>query len=135
MKVKGSCHCRKITYEAEVDPEKVNLCNCTDCQVLTGGPYRVGVPAPAATFQLLSGSPKHYIKTADSGTKRKHAFCPDCGAPVYSCAIENPTTYALRIGCLDQRALLAPRREIWRRSQVPWSHDLRNLPGVDAQTG
>ena len=134
MKVQGSCHCRKIAYEAEVDPEKVNLCNCLDCQTLTGGPYRVGVPAPAATFRLLCGEPKYYIKTtAESGTKRKHAFCPDCGTPVFACAIEDPTTYSLRVGGLEQRSQLAPKREIWRRSAVPWSKDLRHLPGVEKQ--
>jgi hypothetical protein len=32
LKVEGSCHCGQITYEAEVDPDRVGLCNCTDCQ-------------------------------------------------------------------------------------------------------
>ena len=36
MKVTGSCHCGQITYEAEVDPETVRVCHCTDCQKLTG---------------------------------------------------------------------------------------------------
>jgi hypothetical protein len=36
MKVHGACHCGQIRYEAEVDPQKVNLCNCSDCQVLSG---------------------------------------------------------------------------------------------------
>jgi len=31
MKVQGACHCGRIKYEAEVDPERVSLCNCTDC--------------------------------------------------------------------------------------------------------
>ncbi|CCV10081.1 hypothetical protein MESS4_120202 [Mesorhizobium sp. STM 4661] len=26
MKVDGGCHCGAITYEAEVDPEKVSIC-------------------------------------------------------------------------------------------------------------
>jgi hypothetical protein len=49
MKVNGSCHCAQITYEAEVDPQHVSLCNCTDCQVLTGSACRVSVPTPAAS--------------------------------------------------------------------------------------
>ena len=39
MKVHGSCHCGRITYEATIDPEKVSLCNCTDCQVFTGSAF------------------------------------------------------------------------------------------------
>ena len=41
MKVKGTCHCGEITYEAEVDPEKVAVCYCTDCQTMTGGTCHV----------------------------------------------------------------------------------------------
>ncbi len=90
MKVEGRCHCGRITYEAIVDPAKVSICHCTDCQMLTGSAYRASVPAPRDTFVLRSGQPKVYVKTADSGTRRAHAFCPDCGTPVYSSAISDP---------------------------------------------
>jgi hypothetical protein len=39
---------------------------------------------------MLSGMPKTYIKTAESGNKRLHAFCGTCGTPIYSSAVENP---------------------------------------------
>jgi hypothetical protein len=35
MRVDGGCHCGKITYEADIDPDKAGLCHCTDCQTLT----------------------------------------------------------------------------------------------------
>jgi hypothetical protein len=92
LKVEGACHCGKISYEADVDPDTVTICHCTDCQKLTGTVYRVGIPAPAKTF-VLKGEPKTFVKTAESGTKRVHAFCPECGTPVYSAAISNPTHY------------------------------------------
>jgi len=133
MNVQGGCHCGRISYEAEVDPERVTMCHCTDCQMLSGSAYRVSVPAPSATFRLLSGEPKSYIKTAESGAKRLHAFCPDCGTPVYSCAIVDPPTYSLRIGCLRQRAELAPRKQIWHRSALAWAEHTENLPSMDRQ--
>lgn len=132
MRVTGRCHCGAITYEAEVDPAKVSICHCTDCQMLTGSAYRASVPAPRDTFVLRSGRPKVYVKTADSGTRRAHAFCPDCGTPVYSSAISDPPTYSLRVGCLDRRAELAPKKQIWCRSAVPWS---MNLEGVERIAG
>jgi hypothetical protein len=134
MKVNGSCHCGRIQYEAEVDPERVSLCHCTDCQTLSGSPYRASVPAPAATFRLLSGKPKAYVKIAESGSRRRHAFCPDCGAPVSSSDdSDHPPSYSLRIGCLAQRAQLAPKRRIWCKSEVPWSQDVRAVPGIERQ--
>ena len=133
MKVEGRCHCGSIRYEAQVDPSKVTICHCTDCQTLSGSPYRASVPAAAATFKLRSGSPKTYIKTADSGAKRCHAFCADCGSPVYSCAVSDPPFYSLRVGCLAQRAQLPPGKQIWCQSAVGWSMNVDAVQKVGRQ--
>ncbi len=131
MKVAGSCHCGRIRYEATANPEQVTVCHCTDCQMLSGTGYRVGVPVARDSFVLLAGQPKTYVKTADSGTKRIHSFCPDCGTPVYSRAIEDPPPfYTLRVGCLSQRAELPPRRQIWCGSALPWSSSLAGVPST-----
>ena len=134
MKVDGSCHCGQITYEAEVDPERVRVCNCTDCQVLTGSAFRVSVAVRAQTFRLLTGRPKVYVKTGDSGAKRRHAFCPNCGAPVTASAdSDDPPTYSLRIGCLAQKAELPPRRRFWCKSALAWAQDISSVPGIEGQ--
>jgi len=133
MHVQGRCHCGQITYEADVDPAEVSACHCTDCQMLCGSAYRVSVRAPSETFRLLTGQPRTYVKVADSGARRVHAFCGDCGTPTYACAPDDPPTYSLRVGCLDQRETLGPRRQIWYRSAVPWSQDLHSVPQVDRQ--
>lgn len=134
MKVQGSCHCGQITYEAEVDPEKVSLCNCTDCQMLTGSAFRLSVPAPAATYRLLTGKPKVYVKTADSGTKRRHSFCPNCGTPVSAAAdSDTPPFYSLRVGCLRERHDLPPKRQIWCKSALEWAQDVSGVPGIPGQ--
>ena len=44
MKVDGACHCGAITVEGEIDPERVTICHCTDCQTSTGSAFRVSVP-------------------------------------------------------------------------------------------
>ena len=71
MKVHGRCHCGELVYEAEVDPARVSICHCTDCQILTGTAYRVSVPARAGDFHILSGVPKIYVKTAESGNRAR----------------------------------------------------------------
>ncbi|MBS0448879.1 MAG: GFA family protein [Proteobacteria bacterium] len=134
MKVQGSCHCRRITYEGEVDPARVTLCNCTDCQMLTGSAFRVSVRAPAATFRLLTGTPTGYVKIADSGERRRHSFCPDCGTPVYATAdTSDPPGYSLRVGCLAQKADLPPRQRLWCISALEWAQDVSDIPGLDRQ--
>lgn len=129
LSVTGGCHCGAIRFAAEVDPQRVTLCHCTDCQQLSGGPYRATAPAAAESFQLLSGEPAIYIKTADSGAKRRQAFCRDCGTPIYAAALEDTASYSLRLGTLDQRQALPPKRQIWRASRLGWGDDLSGVRG------
>lgn len=63
--------------------------------------------------------------------ERAHAFCPDCGTPVYACAVVDLPAYSLRIGCLDRRHELRPRAQQWCGSALPWSSDLRDVPRVE----
>ena len=134
MQVQGSCHCRNVSYEAEIDPDKVNLCNCTDCQMLTGTAFRVSVRAPRSGFRLLKGELTAYVKTADSGTRRRHSFCRTCGTPVYATAdMDDPPIYALRVGCLRQRASLPPKTRSWLKSALAWAQNVSGIPGVEGQ--
>jgi hypothetical protein len=133
MKVAGNCHCGQITFEADIDAERVRVCHCTDCQTLTGSAYRTNVPVTGESFVLKSGEPKVYIKTADSGNKRAQAFCPECGTPIYSAIPGDPSSYSLRIGTLDRRAELLPSIQIWCRSALPWSADLGGVSQREQQ--
>jgi hypothetical protein len=134
MKVHGRCHCGQITYEADLDPNMVGVCNCTDCQMLTGTAFRVSARVAGDKFRLLTGNPKSYVKVAESGNRRVHSFCPDCGTPVFARPFEDPpATYSLRIGCLDERANLPPKMQIWCASALPWATTIADLPGRDRQ--
>lgn len=133
MRVQGRCHCGEIAYEATVDASRVGICHCTDCQMLTGSAYRATVPASKEEFVLRTGKPKTYLKTAESGAKRIHAFCPNCGSPVYSAAASDPQTYSLRVGCLQQRTELLPSKQQWCQSALPWVLDLSSIRQVRRQ--
>jgi hypothetical protein len=127
MKIEGGCHCGSITYEAEVDPAKVAVCHCTDCQTLSGSAFRTVVPAAKEALKLR-GQPKVYVKTAESGAKRVQAFCPDCGTPIYSSAVGDAPVFNIRVGTSRQRAQLRPNAQIWFRSALDWVADLASVP-------
>lgn len=128
MHITGRCHCGSISFTAEIDPAQVVLCHCSDCQVLSGAPFRAIVSAPMASF-VLCGSPETCLRTAASGNRRAQVFCPDCGAPLFARAAEHPSTVVIRLGCVDQRALLKPSRQVWQHSAMPWLDGLADLPG------
>jgi hypothetical protein len=136
MKVDGACFCGSIRIEAEVDPEKVTICHCTDCQTATGTAFRVSVPTPGKNFKI-SGTPTIHVKTAESGNRRAQAFCPTCGSPLYSTAPDDGPKdfYVLRVGILHQRDQLMPRRQIWFRSAQRWLAGLGDLPKTETQQG
>jgi hypothetical protein len=127
MKIEGGCHCGAVRYEAEADPEKAGICHCTDCQALSGSPYVAYIPVPAATFRLLQGKPKVYVKVAASGNRRAQAFCPECGSRLWAAAEKDTPVYNLRLGGVRQRAQLAPRAQVWCQSALPWSMDLNTV--------
>ncbi len=134
MKIDGRCHCGIITFEAQVDPEKVVVCHCTDCQTLSGSAFRTVALTQENTFRLLSGAPKVYIKTSDSGAKREQSFCPECGTPIYSGTVgEGPKVHGVRVGAVRQRNELVPKRQLWCRSSQPWLADLNSVRKVETQ--
>jgi hypothetical protein len=127
MQVDGGCHCGKITYEADIDPDKAGLCHCTDCQTLTSSAFSLFVPVAKENFRLR-GEPRVYVKTAESGNRRAQAFCPECGTRIYASAEKDPLVFNLRLGTVRQRAALSPRAQIWCRSALPWVNGLSSVP-------
>ncbi|MEX2201144.1 MAG: GFA family protein [Dongiaceae bacterium] len=142
MRIDGGCHCGRITYRAEIDPELVSICHCTDCQTLSGTAFRVAVRTPEESFELLSGTPKTYVRIADSGNKRAQVFCGDCGAHLYATSVsergsegvgKGSKLFGLRVGTIHQRNQLPPKRQIWCRSAQGWLGDIPGLPRTETQ--
>ncbi len=130
MRIDGQCHCGLITYEAEIDPLAVSICHCTDCQRLTGSPYRVTVLCSGDQVRLTGSRPKIYARKGDNGCTRFQHFCPDCGSPLFTSGEgDEADDWGIRWGSVRQREQLKPVRQIWCRSAVPWINDLGGLPG------
>ena len=127
MKVDGSCHCGAITFEATINPAAAFVCHCSDCQKMSGSAFRVSAPAAAEDFNITRGSPKVYVKTAESGKRRAQGFCGDCGTSIYSADAENTKMYMLRLGSIHQCADIVPLAQSWCRSALPWTQDLSAL--------
>jgi len=134
MKIDGGCHCGQVTYEAEIDPENVGICHCTDCQALSASAFRTIVMVPGADFKVLSGEPKVYVKVGDSGKARQQAFCGNCGSAIYATSVgDGPKVYAIRLGTARQRDRLVPKVQYWSRSALPWLSELDAVPRVETQ--
>lgn len=130
MKINGGCHCGNIQYKAEIDENKVILCHCTDCQQMSGAPFR-GIVVTTGDKFSLTGNLKAYIKeTANSGNPRTQSFCPECGTHIYATSVEklgidepvdrSKKMYNVRLGTVQQKDKLKPTMEIWCDSREAW---------------
>jgi hypothetical protein len=130
MHVDGRCHCGLVTYEAEIDPQAVSVCHCTDYQSLTGSPYRVTVICTGEQIRMTGKPPKIYAKTGDNRRTRFQHFCTECGSPLFTSGEGNEADdWGIRWGSIRQRDRLKPARQIWCRSAVAWINEVAGLPG------
>lgn len=134
MKVEGQCHCGAIQYRAELEPENVGICHCNDCQSLSATAFRtIGMVKPGK-FEIIEGSPKLYIKIAESGNRRQQAFCDRCGSGLYATSDDDgPKTHNIRMGTVKQRDQFQPQFQLWCRSAQSWLVDLNTPDKRDRQ--
>ena len=136
MEIDGACLCGQITYQADIRPERVVICHCTDCQTQSGTTFRTIVSVAPENFRLTSGDLKFYERRGDSGARRVLGFCPDCGTSIYGAPPEGEAgILSLRVGAIRQRDVLRPMVQVWCRSAQPWLSDLDAVPRIDTQPG
>ena len=128
MQITGRCHCGEVTYQAQVDENKVFNCHCTDCQIISGAPFRTVVMSMPDAVTFTGATPKEYIKIAESGNQRAQGFCANCGTALYATSVgEGERIYGLRLGAVEQAAELIPNTHIWYRSHKPWLDNLADM--------
>lgn len=113
MSHQGSCHCGRITFEVEGEPEQLITCNCSHCArkgyLLWFVPREtINLQTPEADMATYTFN-KHAIK---------HHFCPKCGcAPIGFGEHEGKELAALNVHCLpDMETKDIPIREVDGRS-------------------
>ena len=123
MKTRGACYCGAIRYEAVLDENRIGICHCRDCQIFSGSAFRMATRVEIEDFAITGGTPKYFTKTADSGNRRRMAFCGDCGTHICSVPMnmDEPGAYvSLRVSSCDDFAKMKPAAEIWCDSRVSW---------------
>ena len=130
MQIDGQCHCGSVSYEAEIDSEAVSVCHYTDCQALTGSPFRVTAICSGQAIRLTGGRPRVYGKRGDNGRMRFQHFCGQCGSPLFTSGEGvDADDWGIRWGSIRQRDGLRPTRQIWCQSAALWIDAVPGLPG------
>jgi len=123
----GGCLCGAIRYRVDQDSRFEYVCHCTDCQKVNGTAWHAGVIVEEAAFHL-TGKPREYAVTADSGRRALRYFCGTCGGQLYSKTETIPGVLSVKAGTLDDPSTVQLEREIWCRSELPWARLPDGLP-------
>jgi hypothetical protein len=98
MKYKGSCHCGKVSFEAEGEIKAALACNCSMCQRKGSLLWFV----PRESLRLLSPPDAAPTYTFNKHAIR-HRFCPTCGIHPYAEATgpDGKPKAAINIRCIE----------------------------------
>jgi len=127
----GSCLCGNVTFEFTGDIGDAAYCHCTDCRKTTGSAFNISVGLPLTGFRIVTGTPKEFTKTADSGHELTRHFCGNCGAPLFTSSPTHPETVYVKAGALDDPAVIKPAYQSWTRSRISWATIADDLPGYE----
>lgn len=119
--MEGGCACGGVRYRLTSRPMIVHACHCTECQRLTGAAFAVNAVIEADRIELLAGAPDPAPVLGTSGKPQTIFRCVACKVAVWSHYPGAGDKLAfVRVGTLDQPALLPPDSHIFTSTKLPW---------------
>ena len=92
----GSCHCKRVRFEVDIDVESVRVCDCSICHKrgalnvrITEDKLKILTPLDDLTLY------QWHTKTA------RDYFCPDCGILPFRRPRTAPEIWTVNTRCLD----------------------------------
>ncbi len=116
----GGCACGAIRYETNSDPAVSLHCQCRHCQQRSGTGHGSYVVFADRSNMKISGVAKTWNVAGDSGADKSHAFCPNCGAPVYLTFPAKPEMIAVHATSLDEPSQFNPQFVVYAVSGHAW---------------
>lgn len=117
----GSCLCGAVHFTAPGDTIFAGHCQCPSCRKTsaTGHSSAIAVPEPGSK---VTGPVTLYKRVIENGNEVTRAFCPTCGAQVYSKSTGLPGVLILRASLLDDQSRFQPQMVIYAKDAAPWDH-------------
>mgnify|MGYP002030227824 CR=1 FL=1 len=80
--LKGSCGCRKVSYEIKDKPLITQACHCKDCKKSTGSSFVIHTMVLEDDFSVIGEVSSTELPTG-SGKGYRAYFCVNCGVYIY----------------------------------------------------
>jgi hypothetical protein len=116
----GGCACGAVRFEINDKPAAMVDCQCRDCQHRSGTGHGSYVTFTSRAGVKLTGQAKTWDVAGDSGTVKRHGFCPVCGAPVHLTIPAAPDIFIVHAAALDDPAAYKPQFVTYTVSGHAW---------------
>lgn len=93
---RGSCHCGKIHFEADMDLDHVRVCDCSVCRRRGALIHRV----EGSSFRLLTPLEDLTVYQWNTQTAKDY-FCPTCGILPFRRPRTGPRYWGINVRCLE----------------------------------
>ncbi len=126
--IRGSCLCRKVSWEISGRLEWMTHCHCSMCRKIHGAAFATYVAGPAENFRWLAGA--DLIERYPSSPGLVRPFCSSCGSVVAGAPDEGRVF--MPAGNLDDDPGVRPVAHIFVGSKAPWHRIADAVPRFDA---
>lgn len=125
MSLSGRCLCGLVHYRVDGTPKAIVNCHCDFCRRMSGAPLSSYVVVLDRELTVTQGTEqlRDYAAT-DNATRY---FCTTCSTPLFNRNIVYPGLAMLYLGTLEDGPPLAPTRNIYRESKLPWIDSVAEL--------
>lgn len=121
----GSCLCNSIKYVINEEINSVVNCHCKTCKKITGGAFETIAIVGEKSIDVIAG--QELLNTFRINENADKNFCSICGTPIYNQVDRYPGFSMVHIGSLDQPFLVAPVKNIFCESMLPWVKGIADL--------
>lgn len=124
----ASCSCGQLRVTCAVDPVRVSICHCLECQKRTGTVFaaQARFPRDAVTIE---GEASHWSRRGDSGGEpATFKFCPVCGSTVCWETAAIPGFITIAVGAFADPNFPPPHVCVYEDRAHPWALPLNELP-------
>jgi hypothetical protein len=109
-----------MKFAITAEPLTVYACHCNACKKQSGSAFGMAIVAAADSVEMLAGTPKVYVKTAQSGRSAECDFCPECGNRLFHRLGPDAPIVLVKTGVLDDAKGLAPVVHLWTEEMDGW---------------
>ena len=127
---RGQCLCGAVSYEISGPLNGIEFCHCKQCQRASGTAFGSNMNVAAEAFRVLTGAASLKAFRATPGKER--VFCAECGSPIFSRQLADPSNLRVRVGTLDEPVDAKRAFTFHTASKASWwpiTDDLPNYPG------